>query len=349
LGMEAQPRPGFGEFIQWSHGLARLDVLSPLLLKIRIFPVLFGLAVAWRAWRRPSLEQKTGSLWLLAAFLLVNAVAAATAGVKQPVSFFRYTSFCLPVMIGLTACAWLYIAAPIRIRWLNDALRYLLPLILLISALWQFYTQQKPALRQVIPNALAFADGSFSIRQAYGNQQGWAMRHEWGGIFPGVVGAWRTAGPGTRIWSMHLGAYCMLPHCRSETCISFTLSPHFLDMLVLPGDETRAILQREGLNYFFFTTAMDVDDYLPLLKPFAPDQIANYIGIKWTDGTSFLLTWLGSGVIPLTPEWVAQYKKAVETAPWHPVDFPLALMLNVREQLRRNPHWGSDLVLPGLR
>jgi hypothetical protein len=124
------------------------------------------------------------------------------------------------------------------------------------------------------------------------------------------------------------------------------LSPHILDMLDTSAEQTRNILQREGLNYFFYTTAMDMNDILPLTKVFAPDQIAQYIGIKWTDGTSFLLTWLGPGVIPLTPEWVAQYKKAVESAPYQPAQFPTELMLSVREQLRGNPRWGRDLKLP---
>jgi hypothetical protein len=31
---------------------------------------------------------------------------------------------------------------------------------------------------------------------------------------------------------------------------------------------------------------MDVNDVLPLTKLFAPDGIAEYLGIKWTDGSS---------------------------------------------------------------
>ena len=138
---------------------------------------------------------------------MVLAVAATAAGASQKISFYRYTSFCLPVVLGLAGCAWLYICAPIRIVWLNKVVRYVLPVILLVVALGQFWTNQKQFLKQVIPNALAFADGSLSIRQAYADQQGWPGRHPWGGIFPGMVGAWQTAGPGTRIWSMHLGAY----------------------------------------------------------------------------------------------------------------------------------------------
>jgi hypothetical protein len=248
-------------------------------------------------------------------------------------------------MIGIAACGWLYINAPIRFNWLNCAIAYVLPSILLAVALGQFWTKEGQGLKQILPNAMAFADGTTSIRQAYADQQGWPGRQPWGGIFPGMVGAWKTAGPGTRIWSMHLGAYCMLPHCRSETFYSFILSPHLLDLLVEPPEEIRDTLRAEGLNYFFFTTEMDVNDVLPLTKLFAPDQIAEYLGIKWTDGSSYLLTWLGPGVTPLTSEWVAGYRKAVARAPYEPAGFPLSLMLNLREQLRRAPRWGRDLEI----
>ena len=147
---------------------------------------------------------------------------------------------------------------------------------------------------------------------------------------------------------MHLGAYCMLPRCRSETFYSFVLSPRLLDLLADSGDQVRDILQQEGLNYFFFTTKMDIWDVTPLLKPFEPDNIANYLGVKWTDGTSYLLTWLGPGVTPLNAEWIAQYKHAIAVAPGPPNNFPLDLMSNLREQMQHNPHWGRELTLPGI-
>ena len=332
------------QFVEFNYDLLRIDLLRPLLIKAPIFLVLLGGAAILRL-RQPHREQDTTPLGLLAVFLMVVAVTAAVAGGNQQISFFRYTSFLLPIMIGIAACGWLYINAPIRFNWLNCAIAYVLPSILLAVALGQFWTKEGQGLKQILPNAMAFADGTTSIRQAYADQQGWPGRQPWGGIFPGMVGAWKTAGPGTRIWSMHLGAYCMLPHCRSETFYSFILSPHLLDLLVEPPEEIRDTLRAEGLNYFFFTTEMDVNDVLPLTKLFAPDQIAEYLGIKWTDGSSYLLTWLGPGVTPLTSEWVAGYRKAVARAPYEPAGFPLGLMLNLREQLRRAPRWGRDLEI----
>jgi hypothetical protein len=332
-------------FFEFYQDILRADLFKSFLFNIPIFLLLLGGATAYRARLRQS-EQDCTPLKLMVVFLAALAVAAAATGVSQRLSFYHYSSFCLPVVLGLAGCGWLYICG--SIGWLNGAIRYLLPVLLLVAALSQFWITQSRFLKQVIPTAIAFADGSMSIRQAYGAQEGWPGRHPWGGIFPGSIGAWETTGPGTRIWSMHLFAYCMLPHCRSETFQSFILSPHLLDMLVGSAEETRDILRREGLNYFFYTTQMEVCDVLPLTKPFAPDEIADYLGVKWNDGTSFLLTWLGPGVTRLTPEWVAQYRQAVENAPNCPRFFPLQLMLSLREQMRSGARWGSDLKLPGI-
>ena len=284
-------------FVLFYRETLRLDILHPLLIRSWILvPLIIGTAFIRRYRPQPGL--RAAPLWIVVVFLGVVTVAAAVAGANQTISFYRYSSFALPLVISLAACGWVYIFAPIGVGWLGTTGRYLLPVWVLSVALGYFWKDQKPFLKQIIPNAIAFADGSISIRQAYADQQGWPGRLPWGGIFPGTIGAWRTAGSGVRIWSMHLHAYCMLPHCRSETFNSFILSPHLLDMLRGSAEETRDILQREGLNYFFYTTAMDFNDILPLTKPFAPDRIADYVGVKWTDGTSYLLTWIGPGVTP---------------------------------------------------
>ena len=334
-------------FIEYYQDLLRYDLVKPLLLNLWVFIALMVGAGLYRL-RRAQSEHDTEPLRLLVVFFVVLAVAAAAAGVSQWVSFYRYSSFCLPLTLALAGCGWLYIGAPLRTGWLSRAMRYLLPVGLLAFALCQFWIDQGSFLRQIVPNALAFADGSISIRQAYGSQQGWPGRRPWGGIFPGIVGAWKIVGPDTRIWSMHLFAYCMLPHCRSETFVSFVLSPHLLDMLAGSAEETRDILQREGLNYFFFTTELEVCDILPLTQPFAPDKIADYLGVKWADETSYLLTWLGPGVTPLTPEWVARYKKAIESETMCPPFYQQKSMLMLRQQLRDGAHWGRDLKLPGI-
>ncbi|MBV8779713.1 MAG: hypothetical protein JO258_21180 [Alphaproteobacteria bacterium] len=335
-----------GAFASFCHEVLRLDLLNPLMINIALFAPLLAAAAVLRRRRPP--PQDTAPLWVLGSFFLALAAVAAAAGRAQPISFFRLTSFCLPATIAFAACGWLYIAPALRVARLDGAVRLALPVILLVAVLFAFVSHRAAPVRQVLSNAIVFATGQISIRDAYGRQQGWPGRQPWGGIFPGTLGAWQTAGPGTRIWSMHLGAYCMLPHCRSETFFSFILSPRLLDLLAASAEGECDILHREGLDYFFYTTAMDLNDILPLTQAFAPERIADYVGIKWSDGTSYLLTWLGPGVEPLTAEWVARYKQAVETAPYQPRSFPLALMLNLRQQLQGNPTWGRDLTLPGI-
>jgi hypothetical protein len=54
---------------------------------------------------------------------------------------------------------------------------------------------------------------------------------------------------------------------------------------------------------------------LATLKPGTPDNIARYFGIRWTDGTTTLLTWAGSGTTALDEKWVADYRQSVATSP----------------------------------
>jgi hypothetical protein len=347
-GLLAQAVPLFsGDFLNLYVDQLRLNFMKSLFINTSIFFPLLGGCLLWRR-RWPRREQDSAPLWLILALLAALAVAAAFAGRVQTISFYRYTSFCLPVVIGLAACGWLYLGASINWRRAGVIFRYILPVVILVVALNEYRVKYRAPMGQVVGGAAAFAAGALSIREAYSHQQGWPGRMLWGGIYPGMIGAWRVAGPGTRIWSLHLHTYCMLPHCRSETFYSFILSPHLLDLLVASGDQVRDVLQHEGLNYFFYTTEREIQDALPLIKPFAPDNIADYLGIKWTDGTSYLLTWLGPGVAPLTPEWVAQYKQAVATGNSSPNNFSLSMFLDLRKQMRGNPHWGRDLKLPGI-
>jgi len=50
-------------------------------------------------------------------------------------------------------------------------------------------------------------------------------------------------------------------------------------------------------------------DLLPYSKLFAPDTIGDYLGIKWTDGSAFLLTWSGPDTTPITSEFLEIYRK----------------------------------------
>jgi hypothetical protein len=228
-------------------------------------------------------------------------------------------------------------------RWLHRALcGGLVPVALLIVALTSSEAGYRKAFRQVVANAASFVSGSYSIYDAYVDQRGWSGRSPEGGVRPWALAVWRQIGPETRFWTFGVHTYCMLPGCVPESMYSFRMSPRSLDILFGPPDQAKAIFQQEGLNYFLIEMDDSIHDQLMCTALFSPDQIKDRFGIKWTDGTHFLLSWLESGARPLTDEWIDAYRqKAAGAACQH---FPIFKTL--ADQLGRNPRWGEDLVMP---
>src|SRR5258705_11600893 len=104
----------------------------------------------------------------------------------------------------------------------------------------------------------------------------------------------------------------MLPGCRLQTFHSFIMTSRWDQLMFGTAEEGRRILQSEGLNYFLFTSEVEILDPLPLSPLFHPDNIARHLGVRWTDGTSTLLTWLGPDTKPLDAAWLATYRAAVQ-------------------------------------
>ena len=80
----------------------------------------------------------------------------------------------------------------------------------------------------------------------------------------------------------------------------------------------RQILQNEKLNYFTFSKGGGLVDVLPYSRLFAPQTIGDYLGIAWTNGSDFLLTWRGPGVRPLDAGFMQLYT-AAQAAPESPL------------------------------
>jgi hypothetical protein len=40
---------------------------------------------------------------------------------------------------------------------------------------------------------------------------------------------------------------------------------------------------------------------------FAANNIGQYLGVKWTDGNAFLLTWIGPNTVPIGPDFLTVY------------------------------------------
>jgi hypothetical protein len=152
-----------------------------------------------------------------------------------------------------------------------------------------------------------------------------------------------------RIWSMHNTAYCMLPDCRVETWPAFTTTRDWDRLMFGTPEEGRAALRAAGLDFFLFSTDLLLNnDPLPRSPLLAPDNIASYLGMRWTDGTTTLLTWLGPGVTPLDPEWVARYRRAVAES-GSVQSFPLDQFRTIYANLRATPHPWRSFVLPWSR
>ena len=80
---------------------------------------------------------------------------------------------------------------------------------------------------------------------------------------------------------------------------------------ILGGDPELAKqrLQEAGLNYFLFMKDYRVLDLLPYSRLFAPETIGHYLGVKWSDGSTFLLTWIGPDTTPIGPDFLDPYTR----------------------------------------
>src|SRR5262249_26863057 len=142
-------------------------------------------------------------------------------------------------------------------------------------------------------------------------------------------------------------SYCMLPDCRVEGVGGvFSISPHQAEVWFGSPDTARRILQREGLNYFFVSWDLEDRDLFACSPLLSPEHIAENLGVKWTDGTSYLLTWLAPGVSPLTLDWIGKYRAHIEAAAEGARcdDNPrLALGRKVYEQVLQGKRWGAEI------
>jgi hypothetical protein len=119
-------------------------------------------------------------------------------------------------------------------------------------------------------------------------------------------------GPHVPVWSFHIHAYCMLPDCDFDVFRYVAMTGENERAFFGSPEEARTALQKAGLNYFLFSNELDIGDPVVVVSPlFAPDNIAKYLGLRWTDGTTTLLTWLGPDTSPLSQEWLATYCRAV--------------------------------------
>jgi hypothetical protein len=284
-------------------------------------------------------------------FVLASSGFTIVVGVSEPISYVRYSSFALPILIAMSAIIWQMIYTEmVGTAWIRWLLQYPVPIAVALGTLYQAYDSVQDSFGKVVSSATRFAGGQYSIYDGYKDQAGWPARMPWGAVHPGMLTAWREFGPGTRIWSFYVWSYCMLPNCRVEGFQSFSVSPHAPEVFFGPPEQAKKILQDEGLNYFFVSWDMMDRDALPCAPVLSVEHIAENLGVKWTDGTSYILTWLGPGITPLTPDWIGKYREHIKAAVgWARCDEnPPHLLFGrkVYEQVVQGKRWGFEIDLP---
>jgi len=275
------------------------------------------------------------------AALLVFVGLAVVAGRAQTISYYRYATFIVAIAIAAGVLAWSVAAQG---TWLGRVARnkYVAILVLLgCLAVVRDLTQPFALLQY----ASAFATGRYSVDNAYDTQFGPWPKTIWPATYKGARGAYEVVGPGTRIWAFHVHMYCMLPRCRVESYHSFMMTPQWDRVMFGSAEEAKQILQDSGHNYFLFSAEDAIADPLPASALFHPDHIAEHLGIRWTDGTSSLLTWLGPDTKPLDADWLAVYRRSVEKS-GAVQGYPTEAMKAIFARLRETPHPWRSFQLP---
>ena len=160
---------------------------------------------------------------------------------------------------------------------------------------------------------------------------------------------------------------CPCPCCRMRHLPCFDML-HWV-LLALAAVALIALLLVKGLypggghdyftHYFYYlqTTARSAPRSFPVhprgRQPrsvaacplFSPDTIGRSLGIRWTDGTTSLLTWLGPGVAPLDAACIADYRRAVQQS-GAVQTFPYEAMKQVFVRLNATPHPWRTFRLP---
>ena len=307
------PPFGWGVFKQLFQFM-RLRGLWPFLIGPVIAAIIICVMDRFALWKRPR-RSEPSEAWFagataarLAAILLFFIVIALLAGRAQSISFERLSSFFVPLLVlfAIAYGAWL-LNGKLQSRddpWTGTVL----PAVLLIAVLgaWQgkyHWSRQLPA---ETANILRFFSGRFSLADAYAHaDSGYAF----GAINPDALKAARQVPYGTPIWSTNVDSYCMVPGCLIEDVISFKMSGRLDEILGGDPELAKQRLQEAGLNYFLFMKDYRIIDLLPFSRLFAPDTIGRYLSIKWSDGSTFLLTWIGPDTTPIGPDFLDAYKR----------------------------------------
>jgi hypothetical protein len=136
----------------------------------------------------------------------------------------------------------------------------------------------------------------------------------------------------------------MVPGCLIESVISFKMSGRLDEILGGDPELAKLRLQQAGLNYFLFMKDYRMIDLLPFSRLFAPETISRYLGVKWSDGSTFLLTWIGPDTTPIGPDFLEPYahrRAEPEVVRWFRFDELAPVIAAIAPRLRSATQWGE--------
>jgi hypothetical protein len=297
-------------------------------LRLELWWPIFVSAAAVIMLRLGSAQTRTGmqskfqmEFWLtFGAFaLVVIGFAFVSGGRTLTISFYRLTTLSYGPVLCMALVLW-HIALAGSVGKQQFVFASFGGLVICASLLVIISSIGRDQLRllsgnlfTIVTNSSELLAGKLSLRDAYEHQEGWPGRLPWGAIYPGIVTPWMIADENQRIWSFHIHSYCMLPHCNVQGIFSMRFSPRSLKLISADPSEARSMLKNEGLEYFFFSSELPFDDYvLPRTRLFSPDNIAEWLAVRWTDGTSYLLTWSDEpGTRPIDDKFLQAYRGSV--------------------------------------
>jgi hypothetical protein len=345
-------------YLQWEQPRAtlqeiadfmRLRLLWPFLTGPIIAVVVLRMSGAFTGWhliaprdaRSALLTKQTA--WRLIALVALLVAVAVLAGRNQSLSFTRLSSFFVPVLVMLAIAGSVWGLSWPLARRDDTVLRLIVPAILLVGTLvaWQSHAHWMSPLRRESANAMRFFAGSYSLAQAYSHAN---SLYAFGAINPGALAAAQQLPYGTPIWSTNVDSYCMVPGCLIESVISFQMSGRLDEILGGDPDLAKQRLQEAGLNYFLFMKDYRMIDLLPFSKLFAPDTIGGYLGVKWSDGSTFLLTWIGPQTRPLGSDFLEAYTRRraePDVLRWFRFDELAPVIAAIAPRLRLATQWGE--------
>jgi hypothetical protein len=116
-------------------------------------------------------------------------------------------------------------------------------------------------------------------------------------------------------------------------------------------EQAKQLFQNAGVNYFLVVKNRKMGVLPSYSRLFSPETIGRYLAVKWTDGSAFLLTWIGPHTTPIGSEFLDIYKEllpvpdGVQPSWDHLVDDLVPQIPVIIDRLRSTP-WGTAPDFP---